>query len=75
LVSAIGLSLFGIAGCLTTSIVETGQVQLSPQEAWGLIQSHVNDLDFMILDVRTPGEYAAERIVGAVLLDYRSPLV
>jgi len=27
----------------------------------------------VILDVRTPGEYAAERIVGAVLLDYRSP--
>ena len=27
----------------------------------------------MILDVRTPGEYAAGHIAGAVLLDYRPP--
>lgn len=70
----LALALF--ASTLVSCLPDTpgGQaVLLSPQEAWEFIQNHEGDPDFVILDVRTPGEYAAGHIAGAVLIDYRSP--
>ena len=42
---------------------------ITSQEAFTLIQ---NNPDFIILDVRTPGEFAEEHIENAINLDYRS---
>jgi len=43
---------------------------LTARQAAGLISTHRNDKRFVILDVRTPVEFKAGHIKGAVLLDY-----
>ena len=39
-------------------------------EAYELVQKHGGDEDFVILDVRTPGEYADGRLENALNIDY-----
>lgn len=46
---------------------------LSPTAAWELIKSSEDDPAFTILDVRTPMEYTAGHIPGAMLLNFNSP--
>ncbi len=46
---------------------------LSPSEARELIGKRSGDPGFVLLDVRTPKEFDAERIAGAVIVDYNSP--
>jgi len=46
---------------------------LSPAEARDLIGKRSGDPGFVLLDVRTRKEFDAERIAGAVIVDYRSP--
>lgn len=46
---------------------------VAPKEASALIGENAGKGDFIVLDVRTPGEFAAGHIAGAVLVDYRSP--
>jgi len=46
---------------------------LSPREAHRLISIHEEDLDFVIVDLRTPQEYARGKIKKAINLDYHSP--
>ena len=46
---------------------------LSPAEARDLIGKRSGDPRFVLLDVRTPKEFDAERIEGAVMVDYLSP--
>lgn len=46
---------------------------LSALEARTLIEANRNNAEFVILDVRTPGEYAQGHIAGALLLDYKNP--
>jgi rhodanese-related sulfurtransferase len=43
---------------------------LTAAEARALITQHQNDLQFVILDVRTPAEYSQGHIAGAKLLDF-----
>ena len=50
-----------------------GYPALSPSEARETIQKRSGDPDFVLLDVRTPKEFDAERIAGAVMVDYNSP--
>ena len=38
-----------------------------------MIGKRAGDPAFVLLDVRTPKEFDAERIEGAVMVDYRSP--
>jgi len=46
---------------------------LSPAETRDMLAKRSGDPDFVLLDVRTPKEFDAERIAGAVLVDYKSP--
>jgi len=46
---------------------------MGPGEAQALIRENAGKKDFVVLDVRTPGEFAQGHIEGAVLVDYRSP--
>lgn len=45
---------------------------ITPEEAYTLIQKNMNNKKFVILDVRTPEEFASEHIEKAVNLDYYS---
>ena len=51
-----------------TQIIEN----ITPQEAFTLIQNNQNNPDFVILDVRTPEEFADGHIENAINLDYYS---
>ena len=51
-----------------TQVIE----DITPQEALSLIQDNKNNPDFVILDVRTPQEFAEERIENAINIDYYS---
>jgi rhodanese-related sulfurtransferase len=46
---------------------------LSPAETRDLLAKRSGDPDFVLLDVRTRQEFDAERIAGAVIVDYKSP--
>jgi len=45
---------------------------ITPQEAFTLIQNNQNNPDFVIIDVRTPQEFAEEHIENAINIDFRS---
>lgn len=68
----IGVILTG--GCIgqvneaPTQIIEN----ITPPEAFTLIQDNQNNPDFVILDVRTPEEFADGHIENAINLDYYS---
>lgn len=50
-----------------------GYTDLSPAEARELLGKRSGDPGLVLLDVRTPKEFAAERIEGAKMIDYLSP--
>jgi rhodanese-related sulfurtransferase len=50
-----------------------GYRELSPAEARESIAKRAGDPGFVLLDVRTPKEFDAERIESAVMVDYLSP--
>lgn len=61
--------LFGfIASCTGTDTI----VPLTALEAKSLIDQHETSPQFVILDIRTPQEFAQGHIAGAVNLDYYS---
>ena len=45
---------------------------LSPTEAADLIEKHKGDTNFVILDIRTPGEYQSGHLKDATMIDYYS---
>ncbi len=47
--------------------------QVSPVEAFQLIEKHRQDPDFIILDIRTPQEFVSARIEGARNVDFYAP--
>ena len=51
-----------------------GYPDLSPAEAREVLGKRSGDPDFVLLDVRTPKEFREERIEGAVMVDYLSPV-
>jgi rhodanese-related sulfurtransferase len=70
------LTLAGIAllGTLLALFLAGSSVSenITTREAFNLIQANKDNPDFVILDVRTPGEFSAERLENAINLDYRS---
>ena len=66
-----------VAGCTQSepdTIVPEKPTQITedvtPGEAFSLIEDTRNNSNFVIIDVRTPQEFAEERIEGALNLDY-----
>jgi rhodanese-related sulfurtransferase len=45
---------------------------VSPKEASALIEKHKGDSDFIILDIRTPGEYQSGHIEKSIMIDFYS---
>ena len=45
---------------------------VSAKEAADLIDKHVGDSDFAILDIRTPGEFQSGHLQTAILIDFYS---
>jgi rhodanese-related sulfurtransferase len=66
--AALSIMLVFSAGCRTQD-----ERLLEPVAAVDLISRNRNNPDFVILDVRTPGEFGQGFIEGAALLDYHSP--
>ncbi len=60
------------AGCGEEVSAPAGGL-ISAGEAAALIDARAGDADFVILDVRTPAEYAGGHIDGAVNIDYNDP--
>jgi rhodanese-related sulfurtransferase len=46
---------------------------LDAKAASALIAARKGDKDFVLLDVRTPGEFSGGRIAGAVNVDFQAP--
>ena len=64
----IGATLTG--GCVRD---ETATIEdITPQEAFALIQNNQNNPDFVIIDVRTPAEFEGEHIENATNIDFYS---
>ncbi|MBN2161152.1 MAG: rhodanese-like domain-containing protein [Spirochaetes bacterium] len=70
ILSFISLSFLGTARVQGTTNAAIRQI--SPDEAEKLIRANAGSRDFVILDIRTPGEYRDGHIPGAALLDYYS---
>ena len=75
LLSLLAVSLALISGCINqedtapkTQIIE----DITPEEAYALIQDNRDNQNFVIIDVRTPEEYASGHIEKAINLDYYS---
>ncbi len=70
------LALFGLYSCQGKDS-NKGAAQtlknISAQEANDLIQQRKADPNFVILDIRTPQEFAQGRIDGAINLDFYAP--
>jgi len=65
---------FGTVGCVRSEIEAPTQIaeNITPQEAFTSIQDNKNNPNFVIIDVRTPEEFAEEHIENAINIDYRS---
>ena len=65
------LAAFWLLGCSHPRAADVHH--LSALEAKTLIDHNRGKADFVILDLRTPKEFASGHIAGAVMLDYYSP--
>ena len=64
----IGVTLMG--GCVGD---ETATIEdITPQEAFTLIQNNQDNPDFVIIDVRTPDEFAEEHLENATNINFYS---
>ena len=73
-----GVVLVGVSLRISPSAAESRlQTQIfddvTPKEAYSLIQKNKANPNFVILDVRTPQEFASGHIEGAINLDYNVP--
>lgn len=71
--AAMACVLLFLPSLLAAQDAGAGYRNLSPAEARESIAKRSGDPGFVLLDVRTPKEFEAERIEGAVMVDYLSP--
>ena len=71
--AAVACAFLFLPSILLAQGAEGGYPDLSPAEARELVGKRSGDPGFLLLDVRTPKEFQAERIEGAVMVDYQSP--
>jgi rhodanese-related sulfurtransferase len=71
--SIIGAATMLFTGAGRVSAVGAQIRQVNPDQAAELIRSSVGNRNFVILDIRTPGEYRDGHLPNAVLLDFHSP--
>ncbi len=45
---------------------------LAPKQASELIEKHIGDGNFVVLDIRTPGEYQSGHLQNSILIDFYS---
>jgi rhodanese-related sulfurtransferase len=64
-------SVLAVACTLQDKAVTT-VTDVSPAEAYALVVSRTGDPDFVILDVRTPAEFAGGHIQNAINIDFYS---
>ena len=69
------ISVVLVGGC-TTSGTEPTQIieNRTPQQAYDLIQDNANNVDFLVIDVRTLEEFDEGYIENAILIDYYSDI-
>ena len=67
---AIGITLTSCCFFDGTATIE----DITPQEAFTLIEKNQDDPDFAIIDVRTPAEFDEEHIENAINIDFYSEL-
>jgi len=73
-VAALLCALAGSAGCGGSSLPPSSRLrQLSAAEAGELWRARGGQEKILLLDIRTPAEFADERIAGAVNIDFRAP--
>ena len=65
---AVLVVVIGVAAAWGDEVRDVG-----PKDAQALIRENAGNRDFVVLDVRTPEEFAQGHLEGAVLVDYRSP--
>jgi len=61
-------------GCPKAPVATRVFTDIPPQEAFNLIEDNEGNPDFVILDVRTPGEFAQGHIENAINIDYNSEI-
>ena len=68
------LGLLIIVAMLTVGCAAQAQIieDVTAQEAFTLIQENQSNPDFVIIDVRTPEEFAEGHVVNAINIDFRS---
>ena len=69
------ISFIFVSGCKESNktINEPKYEDITAQEAYTLIQDNKENTNFVILDVRTPEEYASGHLENAVNINFNSP--
>jgi rhodanese-related sulfurtransferase len=57
----------------TATTARSGVLAINVQDAYSLIKNKGDNSNFVILDVRTAGEFSGGHLAGAVNMDYYSP--
>jgi len=62
-----------IIGCASETTSEQIIEKITTQQAFELTEENKNNEDFVIIDVRTPEEFASEHLPNAININFSSP--